>query len=94
MDISPGAGAADETPRAVVAMTGRTVHIYEMRALRAACDRLAKDEKVEVKSWEPNQTRESSLKYMVRDVRCMPNGEGESQRANYASRADGRVARV
>ena len=27
--------------------------------------------------WKPEQRRESSLKFMLRDIKCMPNGQGE-----------------
>eukprot|EP00761_Pharyngomonas_kirbyi_P014541 gb/GECH01014571.1/.p1 GENE.gb/GECH01014571.1/~~gb/GECH01014571.1/.p1 ORF type:complete len:327 (+),score=84.47 gb/GECH01014571.1/:1-981(+) len=54
----------------VVGMSGREVHIYDMRNLS-----------------QPMQTRESSLRYQTRCIRCFPDGTG------YAlSSVEGRVA--
>lgn len=39
---------------------------------------LKKLEESEKEDFKPEQRRESSLKFMLRDIRCMPNGEGES----------------
>lgn len=79
LDVSPPPGGVitDETPRAVIAMTGRSVYIYETKSLRALVDRKAAGETIAEADWTPAQTRESTLKFMVRDVRCMPDGEGE-----------------
>lgn len=85
MDISPPypRSSTESDPnikrRAVLAMTGRQVRIYDLTKLR---------EKIEARSdpgvepegeaqWEAEQNRESSLKYMIRDLRCNPNGVGE-----------------
>lgn len=77
----------DETPRLVVGMAGRHVYVYDLVPLRAAIDREKKGEKVEDRDWEPDQKRESSLKFMARDVRCMPSGDGYA-----TSSIEGRIA--
>lgn len=59
----------DDTPRLVVGMTGRLVHIYNISQWSAE---RRDDESV----WKPEQKRESSLKFMLRDIRCMPSGTG------------------
>lgn len=65
----------------VVAMSDRHVAIYDQRQLGEA---LA-EKKAEGAA--PSQSRENSLKFMTRSVRCMPNGQG------YASSSiEGRVA--
>ncbi|SCV74409.1 BQ2448_6841 [Microbotryum intermedium] len=55
----------------VIAMAGRLVWIYELKTLKDALEKGSKGEEVEV--W---QKRESSLKFMTRAVKCMPNDEG------------------
>ena len=66
----------------VLAMAQRHVYIYDHRNLSSAVS--GGDEAGAV---EPFQKRESSLKFMTRSVRCMPNGSG------YASSSiEGRVA--
>lgn len=77
----------DETPRLVVGMAGRHVYVYDLVPLRAAIDREARGEAVEERDWEPDQKRESSLKFMARDVRCMPSGDGYA-----TSSIEGRIA--
>ena len=77
----------DRTPRAVVGMTGRSVYVYELDKLRAALDRQAAGETVPARDFEPEQKRESSLKFMIRDIRCMPAGDGYA-----TSSVEGRVA--
>lgn len=52
-------------------MSGRAVWIYDIKNLGEA---LAKDDSAA----EPEQKRESSLKFMTRNVACMPGGEGWS----------------
>ncbi|PWN51962.1 WD40 repeat-like protein [Violaceomyces palustris] len=77
----------DRTPRAVIAMTGRTVHIYELNRIKETLERVKKGEEVEEKDFEPDQRRESSLKFMLRDVKCMPAGDGYA-----TSSVEGRIA--
>ena len=78
MDVSPPTPSAPS--RLVVAMSERSVFIFNTQQLREAVD--GQDA-----SWEPEQRRESSLKFMLRDVRCMPDGEGY-----VTSSVEGRVA--
>lgn len=63
--------------RAVVAMAERKVHVYELQNLRDLVDQHGSTGKeqqvVDVAAW---QQRESSLKFMARDVACMPDGTG------------------
>ncbi|EST04634.1 WD40 repeat [Kalmanozyma brasiliensis GHG001] len=74
---SPGkAVARNSTPRLVVALTGRHVWVYDLLPLRQAIDRERAGEKVSERHWQPDQKRESSLKFMARDLRCMPAGDG------------------
>lgn len=75
-------GADDASTRLVVAMAQRTIYVFDMRALRDALDRGAGAE-----AYAPEQRRESALKFMLRDVRCMPNGAGFA-----ASSVEGRIA--
>ncbi|KAL7008231.1 mitotic spindle checkpoint protein Bub3 [Cystobasidiomycetes sp. EMM_F5] len=66
----------------VIAMAQRHVAIYDQRMLGEATSKLPTQTTV-----EPFQSRENSLKFMTRSVRCMPNGKG------YASSSiEGRVA--
>lgn len=70
----------------VVAMSNRTLHIYELSTLGAECRKTAntRQSKLDIEPW---QRRESSLRFMIRAVDCMPNDEG------YASSSiEGRVA--
>lgn len=78
MDVAPA--TAHTHPRLVVAMAGRAVYVYDTRRVRTALDR--GDDNL-----QPEQKRESSLKYMLRDVRCMPDGQGFA-----SSSVEGRVA--
>lgn len=63
--------------RAVVAMAERKVHVFELQTLRDLVDQNGSAEKeqqaLEITAW---QQRESSLKFMARDVACMPDGTG------------------
>lgn len=77
----------DSTPRLVVGMAGRHVYVYDLIPLRAAIDRETAGEKVAERNWEPDQKRESSLKFMTRDLRCMPAGDGYA-----TSSIEGRIA--
>ena len=61
-------------------MSERSVFIFKTHQLREAVN--GQDA-----LWEPEQRRESSLKFMLRDVRCMPDGEGY-----VTSSVEGRVA--
>ncbi len=67
----------DCTPRLVVAMAGRHVWVYDLLPLAKAIRKEKnKGEVVKERDFEPDQKRESSLKYMTRDIRCMPAGDG------------------
>ncbi|EPQ31561.1 uncharacterized protein PFL1_00894 [Pseudozyma flocculosa PF-1] len=77
----------DRTPRLVVGMTGRGVWIYELDKLRQTLDRAQAGQEVKESDWEPEQKRESSLKFMIRDIRCMPAGDGYA-----TSSVEGRIA--
>lgn len=63
--------------RAVVAMAERKVHVFELKSLRELVDQHGSMEKeqepLDITAW---QQRESSLKFMARDVACMPDGTG------------------
>lgn len=77
-DIAP---VLDATPRLVVAMAERAVYVYNLQTLR---DAVGQGPSAPV---EPEQTRESSLKFMLRDLRCMPSGIGYA-----TSSVEGRIA--
>lgn len=77
----------DPTPRLVVGMTGRHVFVYDLLPLRSAIDREQAGEHVADRDWQPDQKRESSLKFMARDLRCMPAGDGYA-----TSSIEGRIA--
>ena len=77
MDVSPRTAASPS--RLVLAMAERAIYIYNTLQLRDAIDGRG--------SWDPEQKRESSLKFMLRDVRCMPDGLGY-----VTSSIEGRVA--
>lgn len=78
---APTVSVKDATPRLVVAMAGRAVHVYNLEQLRDAIHAKATD------AIAPENSRESSLKYMLRDVRCMPDGLGYA-----TSSVEGRIA--
>lgn len=59
--------------KVVCAMGGRSVHIWDIAALKKALDEGKSGEEV-----EPWQMRESSLKFMTRAVKIMPNEQGAS----------------
>jgi cell cycle arrest protein BUB3 len=65
------------TEKAVVAMTARKVSIYDLKALRDLVDQSesppGENEFLEPQPW---QERESSLKFMTRDVACLIDGAG------------------
>lgn len=63
----------------VVAMSERAVYMYDTASVRRAIDNR--------ETPTPAQKRESSLKFMLRDVRCMPDGAGY-----VTSSVEGRVA--
>jgi len=73
----------------IVGLSDRSIVIYELEQLRTITSQSSTspenpENRITVK---PFQTRESALKYMLRDVTCTPNGEG------YAiSSIEGRVA--
>jgi cell cycle arrest protein BUB3 len=77
----------DPTPRAVVGMTGRHIHIFNLALWRQEVDRVKAGGQEDEASWKAEQKRESSLKFMVRDIRCMPSGDGFA-----ISSVEGRVA--
>ncbi|WFD00145.1 mitotic spindle checkpoint protein Bub3 [Malassezia yamatoensis] len=88
MDIVPNYLNADSVPvqdtkpRMVVAMAERLVYIYDLQSIRDACDQKNFDQ-----ASKAEQTRESSLKFMLRDIRCMPDGLGYT-----TSSIEGRIA--
>ena len=98
MDVSPpfphtslpnqsSVAIADATPRAVVGMTGRNIQIFNLAQWRQEIDRVKGGGQEDAAGWKAEQKRESSLKFMVRDIRCMPSGDG------YAiSSVEGRIA--
>jgi cell cycle arrest protein BUB3 len=67
----------------VVAMSSRLVYIYELKPTAM----LASQANGEISELKPWQQRESPLKFMTRDVACMPNGDGYA-----TSSIEGRVA--
>lgn len=85
MDVSPPYPSSplvkEQKRRVVLAMTSRQVVIYDLADLRRRIDAAegATDGSDEAngEQWEPEQKRESSLKYMIRDVRCNADGVGE-----------------
>ena len=68
--------------KAVIAMSSRLVHIYNISSLAAASSSSSPSSVV-----EPWQQRESSLKFMTRAVSCMPTDMGYA-----TSSIEGRVA--
>lgn len=83
MDVSPPFPSSallkgGEKKTLVVAMTGRQLKIYDLAELRSKVDQI-KDGEEDTQEWEAEQTRESSLKYMIRDLRCSADGIGESR---------------
>lgn len=84
----------DTTPRLVVAMAGRLVYIYDMSQWRAELDSsptqsssASPSTEEESPAWKPAQKRESSLKYMLRDIRTTTTGQGYA-----TSSVEGRIA--
>jgi cell cycle arrest protein BUB3 len=67
----------------VVAMSSRLVYIYELKPTAM----LASQANGTISELKPWQQRESPLKFMTRDVACMPNGDGYA-----TSSIEGRVA--
>lgn len=85
---APGAPVqVDATPRLVIGMVGRQVYVYDLAPLRRALDRERSGEQVGARDFEPDQKRESSLKYMLRALQCMPAGDGYA-----TSSIEGRIA--
>lgn len=65
--------------RLVVAMAERHVHVYELSALSDLVSQAGSTEAMrEPLVVEPWQQRLSNLKYMTRDITCMPDGTGFS----------------
>lgn len=87
MDVSPPYPSSplvkEQKRRVVLAMTSRQVVIYDLGDLRRRIDAVqgASDgsDEADGEQWEPEQKRESSLKYMIRDVRCNADGVGECE---------------
>ncbi|PWY96892.1 WD40 repeat-like protein, partial [Testicularia cyperi] len=75
------------SPRLVVGMVGRTVFVYDLLPLAASLERFERGEQISDRDWQPDQRRESSLKYMMRDLRAMPAGDGYA-----TSSIEGRIA--
>nr|CDI54780.1 related to mitotic checkpoint protein BUB3 [Melanopsichium pennsylvanicum 4] len=85
---TPGkATPRDSTPRLVVAMAARHVYVYDLLPLKTTIQKEAQGQEVKARDWQPDQKRESSLKFMARDLRCMPAGDGYVM-----SSVEGRVA--
>ncbi|KAK0555060.1 mitotic spindle checkpoint protein Bub3 [Tilletia horrida] len=78
---------ADATPRLVVGLTNRKVVIYNLTRWAIAASRAVSGEDTSEEDWAPEDSRESSLKFMFRDVQCMPNGTGFAM-----SSVEGRVS--
>lgn len=59
----------------VVAMGSRAIWIYDVRMLSDALEKRVEGSSngKEIETW---QRRESSLKFMTRAVKCMPNDQG------------------
>ncbi|KAK4494500.1 hypothetical protein PRZ48_014798 [Zasmidium cellare] len=65
--------------RLVVAMAERHVHVYDLTALRDLIGQAGSTEAMrEPLVVEPWQQRLSNLKFMTRDIACMPDGTGFS----------------
>ncbi|KAF2165881.1 hypothetical protein M409DRAFT_66855 [Zasmidium cellare ATCC 36951] len=65
--------------RLVVAMAERHVHVYDLAALRDLIPQAGSTEAMrEPLVVEPWQQRLSNLKFMTRDIACMPDGTGFS----------------
>ncbi|WFD27189.1 mitotic spindle checkpoint protein Bub3 [Malassezia nana] len=79
MDVSPPSTSLPA--QLIVAMSERAVYVYNTSLLRRALDGHSDG------SLEPEQRRESSLKFMLRDVKSMPDGAGY-----VTSSVEGRVA--
>ncbi|CAD6901616.1 unnamed protein product [Tilletia controversa] len=78
MDISPPYSSSlaeiDPTPRLVVGLTNRKVTIYNLdKWARAAAKVMAGQETTE-EEWAPEESRDSGLKFILKDIRCLPNG--------------------
>jgi cell cycle arrest protein BUB3 len=59
----------------VVAMGGRHIWLYDIRKLGEGLE-ASREATTPNTSIEPDQKRESSLKFMTRSVRCSPSAEG------------------
>ncbi|WFD22755.1 mitotic spindle checkpoint protein Bub3 [Malassezia equina] len=79
MDVSPPSSPLPA--QLIVAMSERAVYVYNTSRLREALNGPHAD------SFEPEQRRESSLKFMLRDVKSTPDGTGY-----VTSSVEGRVA--
>lgn len=79
----------DAHPRLVVGMAGRAIHVFDLQKWRTLIDanENANDGSDDDTAWKAEQRRESSLKYMLRDLRCMPSGLGFA-----LSSVEGRIA--
>lgn len=63
--------------RAVVAMAERRVAVYDLMALKQLIEQTGGTSSDQtIHELQPWQERESSLKFMTRDVVCMPDGSG------------------
>ncbi|CAK3877478.1 mitotic checkpoint BUB3 [Lecanosticta acicola] len=73
---------------ALVVMAERKLHVFKLQALKQLLEQAGStaDEQAPIHA-EPWQHRESSLKFMTRDVACMPDGTGFA-----ASSIEGRVS--
>lgn len=83
MDVSPPYPIAEksiniieDTPRLVIGMAGRLIHIFNLSRWREEVENGEIDRQNDESVWRAEQKRESSLKFMLRDIRCMPDGQG------------------
>ncbi|KAK0528084.1 mitotic spindle checkpoint protein Bub3 [Tilletia horrida] len=77
----------DSTPRLVVGLTSRKVNIYNLNRWAEAADRELAGISTTEEDWVSEESRESSLKFMFKDARCMPDGSGFAM-----SSVEGRVS--
>ncbi|KAE8216634.1 hypothetical protein CF327_g286 [Tilletia walkeri] len=91
MDISPPFASSlahlDPTPRLVVGLTSRKVTIYNLEKWANAAAKVLAGEETTEEEWEPEESRESGLKFMFKDIRCLPDGSGFAM-----SSVEGRVS--
>lgn len=95
MDVSPpypssGLVSPEAKKRLVLATAGQKIRVYDLQDLRGRIDAGSEGEgggALNDEQWEAEDNRESSLKYMIRDVRCNAEGTGYA-----TSSVEGRIA--